>query len=216
VRVFRTVDPARRPVRRRRTARVLLVDDRERLLLFSDSDPGLPGVRWWITPGGGVEPGESDREGAAREIVEETGHATTPEALTGPIARRHVRHGYTDVVVEQDEVFFGLRVEPFDVDVAGHTEEEQLTITEHAWWSRDELAATTQTVWPVALLELWARLDRHSDGQLDEALPEVDLGTQEESTVPVGPMNSTANDRVHSQADPTEPGTARKDPDAPA
>jgi 8-oxo-dGTP pyrophosphatase MutT (NUDIX family) len=194
VRTFRRVDPESRRVRRRRTARVLLVDDRERLLLFSDSDPGLPGLRWWITPGGGIEPGESDRQGAARELLEETGHVTDPGALVGPIARRHVRHGYTDVVVEQDEVFFGLRVAPFDVDVAGHTEEERLTMTEHRWWSRDELAATTETVWPVALLELWARLDDRTDDRLD-------LGTQEESTVPVGP----ARDRTGPD-DPATPG----------
>ncbi len=176
VRTFLPVDPASRPVRRRRTARVLLVDDLERVLLFSDSDPGLPGVHWWITPGGGVEPGESDREGAVREILEETGHVTDTGSLTGPIARRRVRHGYTDVVVDQEEVFFGLRVPPFEVDDAGHTDEERVTMTEHHWWTREELADTTETVWPAELLALWDRLDA--------GLPSLDLGTQEESTVP--------------------------------
>ncbi len=177
VRTFRPVDPASRPVRRRRTARVLLVDDLGRILLFSDSDPGIQGLRWWITPGGGIEPGESEREGAVREILEETGHVTDTEALTGPIARRRVRHGYTDVVVDQEEVFFGLAVAAFDVDDAGHTDEERLTMTEHHWWTRAELAGTTETVWPAQLLELWDRMDA--------GLPPLDLGMQEESTVPV-------------------------------
>jgi len=177
VRTFHPVDPASRPVRRRRTARVLLLDTLGRVLLFSDSDPGLPGVRWWITPGGGVEPGESDREGAVREILEETGHVTGTDALTGPIARRRVRHGYTDVVVDQEEVFFGLTVAPFEVNDAGHTDEERLTMTEHRWWTREELAGTTETVWPAELLELWDRLGAR--------LPPLDLGTQEESTVPI-------------------------------
>jgi 8-oxo-(d)GTP phosphatase len=54
--------------------RVLLVDDRERLLLFRDCDLGLsPVPYWWITPGGGVDPGESDRAAAVREVEEETG-----------------------------------------------------------------------------------------------------------------------------------------------
>lgn len=178
VRTFRPVDPSRRPVRRRRTARVLLVDDLGRLLLFSDSDPGIPGLRWWITPGGGIEPGESERAGAVREIHEETGLVSDTGALTGPVARRRVRHGYTDVVVDQQEVFFGLAVAAFEVDDAGHTDEERLTMTEHRWWTRDELAGTTETIWPAGLLELWDRMVA--------GLSLLDLGTQEESTVPVG------------------------------
>jgi 8-oxo-dGTP pyrophosphatase MutT (NUDIX family) len=177
VRTFRPVDPATRPVRHRRTARVLVVDEDGRTLLFSDSDPGLPGVRWWITPGGGVETGESDLDAAVREVAEETGLRVEAADLRGPLARRHVRHGYTDVVVEQDEVFFGVTVPPFDVDDAGHTEEERLTMTAHRWWTREELATTEETVWPTVLLDLWAALDSGSAA--------VDLGTQEESTVPV-------------------------------
>jgi 8-oxo-dGTP pyrophosphatase MutT (NUDIX family) len=181
VRTFRPVDPASRPVRHRRTARVLVVDDAGRMLLFSDSDPGLPGLRWWITPGGGVEPGESDLDAAVREVGEETGLSVETGELLGPLARRHVVHGYTDVVVEQDEVFFGLTTAAFDVDVSGHTEEERLTMTEHRWWTHAELAETAETVWPERLLELWDRIDAAAEA--------LDLGMQEESTVPVGDMS---------------------------
>jgi 8-oxo-dGTP pyrophosphatase MutT (NUDIX family) len=166
-------------VRVRRTARVLVVDDAGRMLLFSDSDPGIPGLRWWITPGGGAEPGESDVEAAVREVAEETGLSVDPADLRGPLARRHVRHGYTDVVVEQDEVFFGVIVPAFDIDVSGHTDEERLTMTEHRWWTRQDLEVTSETVWPASLLELWDRMDT-------DASP-LDLGVEEESTVPVGP-----------------------------
>jgi 8-oxo-dGTP pyrophosphatase MutT (NUDIX family) len=176
VRTFRPVDPSARPRRRRRTARVLVVDDTNRMLLFADSDPGLPGLRWWITPGGGVEPGESDAEAAVRELREETGLEVELQDLIGPLARRHVVHGYSDVVVEQDEVFLAVRTAGFEVDDAGHTEEERLTMTEHRWWTRAELEATSETIWPVAITELWDRME--SGGEA------ADLGDQEESTVP--------------------------------
>lgn len=181
VRTFQPVDPSSRPVRRRRTARVLVVDDHGRMLLFSDSDPGIPGLRWWITPGGGVEPGESDHEAAVREVTEETGLVVDSDELAGPLARRHVRHGYTDVIVDQDEVFFGVTVTPFEIDVSGHTAEERLTMTEHRWWTREELATTTEMVWPAALLDLW-------DGMQTRGAM-LDLGAEEESTVPVEGMS---------------------------
>jgi 8-oxo-dGTP pyrophosphatase MutT (NUDIX family) len=177
-RTFVPVDPEARPVRHRRAARVLVVDDRGRILLFRDSDPGLPGRHWWITPGGGVEEGESDLQAAVREVHEETGLVTDLTELTGPLVRRSVRHGYTDVVVVQDEVFFAISVAPFELDVSGHTAEERLTMTQHRWWTCGELASTTEEVWPSCLLELWGRFEQEA--------PEIDLGEQEESTVRVG------------------------------
>jgi 8-oxo-dGTP pyrophosphatase MutT (NUDIX family) len=172
-----------RPRIRRRAMRVLLVDDLERLLLFLDSDPGLsPVPRWWITPGGGVEPGEGDGEAAVREVFEETGVRIAPADLVGPLATRVVVHGYSDVVTTQDEVFWLVRVPAFEVDTAGHTELELLTMTEHRWWSREELAATDHEVWPAAVLELWSHAESLTSA--DNPCP-VDLGTVEESTVPV-------------------------------
>lgn len=157
---------------------MLLIDDTGRLLLFADSDPGIVGA-WWITPGGGVESGESDLQAAVRELAEETGLLVDTDAMSAPLAHRRVRHGYTDVIVEQDEVFFGLVVTPFTVDTAGHTEDERLTMTRHHWWTRGELAATTETIWPAAVLDLWTRFEAGA--------PTVDLGVQEESSVPIGP-----------------------------
>ena len=64
--------PDQRPRTHRRAIRVAVLDTDGRILLMQDSDPLLePPRRWWITPGGGVEVGESDPQTAVRELAEE-------------------------------------------------------------------------------------------------------------------------------------------------
>lgn len=169
-------DPATRPRKVRRAVRVILVDSHDRVLLLQDSDPGLPGTAWWVTPGGGIDPGETEAQTAVREVAEETGYVLDPADLVGPLARRHVVHGYSDEVLEQDEVFYLARVRPFVVQTEGHTEEEKLTLQASRWWTRSELADTSSEVWPGSLLELWARA---KDGLAEP----LELGHMEESTV---------------------------------
>ena len=175
--------PDDRPRNRRRAMRVLLVDGDDRLLLFRDSDPGLEPVPvFWITPGGGVDPGESDAGAAIREIAEETGLAIGADDLVGPLAERVVVHGYSDVVTTQDELFWFVRCEAFDVSTAGHTEVELATMTAHRWWSRSEVAHATEDIWPRDLLRIWDHVPA-AGTRPDEPL---DLGDVDESTVSPG------------------------------
>lgn len=158
--------------------RVLLVDDADRLLLFQDSDPGV-GLRWWSTPGGGVDAGESGIDAVVREIQEETGLVLPRDDVLGPVARRRVTHGYSDVVVDQEETFYAAHVHPFEVDTSEHTAEERLTLLASRWWSLGELATTDELVWPENLTSLRRLIDRPA--AWPRGLPDV-----EESTVPVG------------------------------
>lgn len=171
------VDPARRQRIVRRAVRVLLLDPDERVLLFQDSDPNI-GVRWWILPGGGIDAGEAELDAVVREIAEETGLVLDPADVQGPLARRHVVHGFSDVIVEQDESFYTARTPAFEVSVAGHTELEQQTLQQHRWWSRAELAHRTEEVWPVRLPGIWDLL-------ADPGRWPVELGEVEESSVAV-------------------------------
>ncbi len=59
----------------RPTARVLLFDADDRLLLFLTRWHHLVDrVPRWMSPGGGIEPGESEEVAARRELLEETGY----------------------------------------------------------------------------------------------------------------------------------------------
>jgi 8-oxo-dGTP pyrophosphatase MutT (NUDIX family) len=55
---------------RRRGVRALIVDPADRVLLVRFADEFGD---WWSTPGGGVDPGESDVDALARELKEEVG-----------------------------------------------------------------------------------------------------------------------------------------------
>jgi 8-oxo-dGTP pyrophosphatase MutT (NUDIX family) len=140
----------------RPTARVLLFDDRGRVLLFRGLDPAEPDIRFWFPPGGGIEPGETPEEAARREVREETGLA---EVALGPHIwnRRHVVW-FNGVHTDVREVWFLARVPAFDVDTSGFTDIERTVMPEHRWWSHQELALTSDWLTPRDLARLVCNL----------------------------------------------------------
>jgi len=140
----------------RLTSRVLLFDRDDRMLLVLTTAPDTSGIARWITPGGGVDPGETHHEAALRELYEETGLAL--DDLGAPVWSH-------DFTVEWDAAdhdtghaeFYTAVVESFEPSSANWTEEEHVDVVQHRWWSLSELISTTEPYEPKELVNLMRR-----------------------------------------------------------
>lgn len=141
------------PLRRRRAARVLLLDQDDRILLLLGRDPALPdGPTWWFTPGGGIDPGEDPTDAVRRECVEELGRA--PDKVHGPIAFRRYEFPFDGHWLVQDTAYFWARVAPFEPSATQLTDVERRYLLGWRWWTRAALADTWETIYPTDLEEL--------------------------------------------------------------
>lgn len=137
----------------RPAARVLLLDDQGRVLLFRVEDGRGRGQPLWITPGGGCEQGESFEAAAIRELWEETGLRDAP---MGPCVwtRRHVFE-FKDIWLDEVERFFVLHLDHTpDISTANFEEHEVTFMPEHRWWTAGEIAASGQWFAPRHLAAL--------------------------------------------------------------
>lgn len=150
----------------RTSARVVLLDESDRVLLMRGCDPQVPDVRFWFTVGGGVEPGETLRTAAVREVGEETGYTVDPAALHGPIWRRVAVFGFNGELIRSEELFFVLRVPAFEPHGANMTYLERRSITGHRWCTPTDiraLEAEGEAVYPYHLDDLLAEAAEVAD-----------------------------------------------------
>ena len=135
----------------RSAARVLLIDEDERVLLFRVA--GIASRRpLWITPGGGLHAGETFEAAALRELLEETGYSAREP---GPMVwrRRHLFR-FQGTWLDEDERFFVVRCERFEPGRDGFEDHEHEFMVEHRWWSVDEITVSTDYFAPRRLAEL--------------------------------------------------------------
>jgi 8-oxo-dGTP pyrophosphatase MutT (NUDIX family) len=138
-------------------SRVLLLDARERLLLFRIDDPEVDLRSFWITPGGALEESETFEEAARREVLEETGLADFVLGLCVWL-RPHVWR-WGERWIASDERYFLARVDSNEVSLEGQEPHERSVLTEYRWWSLPELEAARDEVFvPRGLAALLAPL----------------------------------------------------------
>ena len=140
----------------RPTARLLVLDSLDRLLLFSADDPG---GTVWFTPGGGIHRGETLARAAVRELAEETGYVRAEAGLGPVIATCAGLWSAADGrLFFGADSFFLVRVTDPVISTGGQEPLERSVITGHRWWTSNELREATEVIVPFGLPGLVARL----------------------------------------------------------
>lgn len=147
-------DPIERP-----SARVLIIDGDDRLLLLHAMNSGSTSTSdFWFTPGGALEAGESYEDAARRELWEELG---VTEFELGPWVRsRDTVFPWEGQTFHALERYFVVRVERLDdVSPGNALDYEADAIANLRWWSAAELVhATGETLFPPGLAQHYSKL----------------------------------------------------------
>ncbi len=153
----------------RPSARVLVVGPGDTLLLLQyrrhgdDDEP-----HHWLTPGGGIAPGESVAEAAARELLEETGIKVSPAVLGPVVAYSSGEWTTSKAVFDAHDSYFLVRLDDTAIDTSGQEELERSLMITHRWWALDELEASSERVIPPNAASLVRSL--LADGVPDEPI----------------------------------------------
>lgn len=142
-----------------------------RVLLLHAGDPFDSSIgTWWEIPGGGIDPGETSEEAAARELYEETG---IRQAEIGPcVWVQHNRFSFAGMRFDQHERIHVAWCDELDVRPAALEWIEASAFDGHRWWALDELLESRDPVLPAALRDHIADV---VEGRFPD--PPVDVGS---------------------------------------
>jgi 8-oxo-dGTP pyrophosphatase MutT (NUDIX family) len=147
-------DEACHLIRERRAVRALLIAEAEILLIKAR----LPdGRHCWMTPGGGVEAGESDEQALVREVWEET---TLELDQRYPMVwmRSHL-YGIEPRQVMQHEHYFLVPTEKFEPSMDNNPARGELNVFRgFQWWSFSDIEASNELFAPNKLGRLLGEL----------------------------------------------------------
>ncbi len=155
---------------KRQASRVVLLSRDERVFLIRSIDPADASKPAWLEiPGGGIDPGESSSDCAARELREEAG---ITKVEIGPVVwTQYVEFSFGGYDFEQDEVIHVAWTDQTELaEPQGLEFLEALAFQGAKWWTRSEVEASTEPFLPPRLPELIGQL---FDGDLPD--PPIDI-----------------------------------------
>ena len=141
----------------RRAVRALITGLTDDELLLARLYVPDSGKRIWLTPGGGIESGESPLAAVQREVWEETGHKIRQPL--GPVWQRSHELVFRGEHMEQHEQYFLVRMPRFEPDPSNNpAANEAELLEEFRWWSLADIAASEELFVPRKLAEHLSQL----------------------------------------------------------
>ncbi len=153
---------------KRKSARVVLLNDVDQVFLINSVDPADASKgSWWELPGGGIDPGEHSAATVQRELWEEGGLSN---AQVGPVVwTQHVEFDFGGYHFDQDEVIhIAWTTERTIERPQGLEALEVLAYRGARWWPVSEVARSDEAFLPPDLPQLLPTL-------VEKALPDPPL-----------------------------------------
>ena len=165
----------------RNAVKVVLLNDADELLLMCLDDPTITSIGeessgpFWTLIGGEIEPDETIRDAAEREVFEETG-LKKEDIEFGPI----VWFGELDLMLYGKpthirQEFIVARTNRSDISLANLTRYEKEVVRRVSWFSLDRIIHSGEVVHPVVLPRY---LPDVIAGKFPEKPLEIDLSTE--------------------------------------
>ena len=137
-------------IKRRQSVRGVLWAEVEQAILLIQIHFPDTGKTVWITPGGGINEGETRPAALAREVAEETGYRDA--VSEGVLWYRSHEFQFGGKLICQDEAFHLVRVSLFDPQLQDDSDDyEKEQFQAWRWWTLEEIRTSDDLFSPRGL-----------------------------------------------------------------